>query len=740
MASGELPKRETRKRKREIFSILALTFLFIIIAWFEFRVFFTSKDLPFEYSIFFFGLVNFNLVLLLWLFFLIFRNLFKAFVEQKRGVGGSSLRSRLSISFFLFSSVPTILMFFVSVIYINTSFDKWFSEKMTDVMKGALEVTTHFYSQSKKQNFYAAHMIAQKVQYTGSTNDILFVLRQQQQIYNLDAVEYYDDLVDERLLIMSGDHAFPDVPRASIEFLEKGLKQKAEASTVHEYTRGNLIRAMVPVKGRTAVVVASSYVPLSLISNMNTIGSVYEDIKGTRSPIQNNLRSIYIIILILMTLVILFCSTWFGFYMAQHLSEALSVLGKATKRVAQGNYEPVAVSFGETEVIDLAKNFNAMVSQLDASQQEINQATNSLQQTLARLDERSRYIEVVLSNVSTAVISLDKNDNITTINERAARMFRIKTQDYLGRALNAVIGETYYRLYRQMFSSMSRYELRKLTRQMDFEINGPGFPALFTISILTDDKNEEVGKVISIDDLTDVLKSQKVEAWKEVARRIAHEIKNPLTPIKLSAQRLQKKFGQQINDEAFKACIDMIIQQTDEMKNLVNEFSDYARMPVLNKELNDLNQLIHQVTVFYKEAYKKINFELKLDVQLSPFFFDKDQINRVLINLIENATMAVADRETQSIIISTKADSTRQIVQLMVSDNGIGVPEANYAKLFDPYFSTKPTGSGLGLAIVSKVIEDHGGVARACPNEPNGLSIVIELPYKLTINDKDRHV
>lgn len=740
MASGTLPPRETRKRKREILSILSLTFLFIIIAWFEFRVFFTSKDLPFEYSIFFFGLVNFNLVLLLWLFFLIFRNLFKAFVEQKRGVGGSSLRSRLSLSFFVFSSVPTILMFFVSVIYINTSFDKWFSEKMTDVMKGALEVTTHYYTQSKKQNFYAAHMIAQKVQYSGSKNDILFILRQQQQIYNLDSVEYYDDLVDERLLIMSADQAFPDVPRASIEFLEKGLKQKSEASTVHEYTRGNLIRAMVPVKGRKAVIVASSYVPLSLISNMNTIGSVYEDIKGTRSPIQNNLRSIYIIILVLMTLVILFCATWFGFYMAQHLSEALSELGKATKRVAQGNYQPVAVNFGETEVIDLAKNFNAMVTQLDVSQQEINLATKSLHETLARLDERSRYIEVVLSNVSTAVISLDKEDKITTINDRAARMFKIQTKDYVSRALKDVIGETYYRLYRQMFSSMSRYALNKMTRQMEFEMNASSFPALFTITKLTDDKNEELGKVISIDDLTDVLKSQKVEAWKEVARRIAHEIKNPLTPIKLSAQRLQKKFGQQINDEAFKACIDMIIQQTDEMKNLVNEFSDYARMPVLNKELHDLNQLVNQVSVFYKEAYKKIEFTLFLDKDLQPFLFDKEQLNRVLINLIENAAMALAERESPILSIETRVDAARQNVQLLVKDNGIGVPESNYSKLFEPYFSTKPTGSGLGLAIVSKVIEDHGGVVRACPNEPNGLSIIIELPYKLSLNDKDKNV
>ncbi len=715
-------KKEFGKRKREVFSIIGLMFLFIALAWFEFRVFLTSKDLPFEYSVFFFGLVNFNLVLLLLLFFLIFRNLFKAFVEKRRGVTGSSLRSRLVMTFFIFSSVPTLLMFFVSVIYINSSFDKWFSEKITAVMKSSLEVTTHFYMDTKKRNFYAAHMIAQKLQLAQSRSEIEYILRQQQQIYNIDAIEYYDDVLGSRQIVMTEDQTIPEIPRASMEFLEKGLRKKNEASTVHEYVKGNLIRAMVPIKGRTGAVIVSTYVPLSLLNKMSTIGSVYEDLKGSGNPIQYPLKSIYIIILLLMTLVILFCATWFGFYMAQHLSGALSELGQATRRIAQGDYRPVKMDRGETEVMELAENFNSMAQQLE--------------ETLSRLDERSRYIEVVLSNVSTGVISLDPSDNITTINDRAASLFKVQAIDYIGRNLKDVLGEKYYRLYRQMVLNMGQYSLDKMTRQLEMELNESSFPCLFTISRLGGvDKN--LGTVIGFDDLTDVFKSQKIEAWKEVARRIAHEIKNPLTPIKLSAQRLQKKFGMTIDDEAFKACTDMIIQQTDEMKRLVNEFSEYARMPVLQKEMYDINSLLRNIVTLYSEAYKKVSFELDLEKNLEPFLFDQDQIKRVLINLIENALVAIEGVETPKIRISSTADAQKETLTLIFADNGSGVLDGNYTKLFEPYFSTKKGGSGLGLAIVSKIIEDHGGMIQAYANKPMGVCFKMDLPYKVTTKDQN---
>ncbi|MCB9072135.1 MAG: GHKL domain-containing protein [Bdellovibrionaceae bacterium] len=721
--------KEQGKRRKETFIIFALCFLFLILAWFEFRVFNVSRELPFEYSIFFFGLVNFNLILLLLLFFLIFRNLFKAFIEKRKGLVGSSLRSRLVMTFFVFSAVPTVLMFFVSVIYINSSFDKWFNEKITDVMKSALEVTTHFYMDQKKGNFFAAHMIAQKLRNANTPQEVQAILKQEQQIYGLDAVEYYSDLLEGRTLVMSSDQTIPEVPRATVEFLERGLEDKSEASTVHQHTKGNLVRAMVPIKGKKGVVIVSSYVPLALLQKMDTIGSIYEDLKGNGNPIQLPLKSIYLVVLLLMALVILFCATWFGFYMAKHLSEALSILGQATRRIALGDYRPVELSNAETEVLELAENFNSMANRLETSRKELNDANDNLHEILHRLDERTRYIEVVLSNVSTGVISLDEQDRITTINDRAATLFHTKTTDYLGSHLKDVIGEKYYRLYRQMVLNMGQYSLMKMTRQLQIEIHDASFPCLFTISRLTDEVGNDHGTVIGFDDLTDVFNSQKIEAWKEVARRIAHEIKNPLTPIKLSAQRLQRKFSTSISDEAFKACTDMIIQQADEMKRLVNEFSEYARLPQLEKNQNNINELIKNVSAIYGEGYKNVEFKTLLDEELQPFLFDNDQIKRVLINLVENALAALAGVEKPYISFTTRADSLRQTVCIIVADNGSGISDGNFAKLFEPYYSTKPTGSGLGLAIVNKIIQDHGGIIQAYATDGGGLSFKIDLPY-----------
>lgn len=731
-------EKEQGKRRKETLIIFGLCFLFLFLAWFEFRIFNVSSELPFEYSIFFFGLVNFNLILLLLLFFLIFRNLFKAFIEKRKGIVGSSLRSRLVLTFFVFSAVPTILMFFVAAIYMNSSFDKWFSEKIADAMKSALEVTTHFYMEKKKDNFFAAHMIAQKLRSANSKDEIESILKQQRQVYRLDAAEYYSDLLEGRTLVMSGDQTIPEIPRATVEFLERGLKDKSEASTVHQHTKGNLVRAMVPIKGRTGVVIVSSYVPLGLLQNMDTIGSLYEDLKGGGNSVQFPLRAIYFVVLLLMALVILFCATWFGFYMAKHLSEALSILGLATRRIALGDYQPVRLVNAETEVLELAENFNAMATQLESSRKELSASNDSLQATLHRLDERTQYIEVVLSNVSTGVISLDQNDQITTINDRAAALFHANAKKYLGSNLKDIIGEKYYRLYRQMVLNMSQYGLAKMTRQLQMEINDASFPCLFTISRLQDTDGNDVGTVIGFDDLTDVFNAQKIEAWKEVARRIAHEIKNPLTPIKLSAQRLQRKFSESITDEAFKACTDMIIQQADEMKRLVNEFSEYARLPQLQKHSNDVNELIKNVSAIYSEGYKNVQFICELDSKLTPFLYDNDQIKRVLINLVENALAALSDIKNAKIVFTTKADSLRQTVSIVVADNGIGVSDGNFAKLFEPYYSTKPSGSGLGLAIVNKIIQDHSGIIQAFATEGGGLSFRIDLPYITA--EKSTHV
>lgn len=722
------PKREGRRRKRELFLIGLLGSLFAFLVWFEFRIFLSSNEASLLDSVTFFGLVNFNLCLLLILFFLTFRNLFKAFVERRKGVAGSSLKSRLIVTFFLFSSVPTLLMFFVSFYYINSSFDKWFSEHITSVLKNSLEVSQLYYKDAKKQNFHAAHQIITKIEAYGDSVPEK-VLQAELEKFRLDGLEYYKS-ASERAFVTAKDETLPAIPFLDESFLEKGLAQKVEASQVEELEAGNIIRTMVPNKAGNAVLVANRYIPFSLLKKIDSIGLTYEELKGQGLPLLFTLRSLSILSLLLMTAVILFCSTWFGLYMARHLSRALSTLSDATTRISKGDYRSVEIANGETEVMELAENFNSMASQLEKSQSDLTRVNKSLQKTLHRLDERSKYVEVILSNVSTGVISTDTEDMITTINDRCESLFKISSQDYLKKNLQDVVGDSYYRFYRKMVTNMSQYNITKMSRQLDIELNGIHFPCLFTISRITNEHGVDTGRVIGFDDLTDVLKSQKIEAWREVAKRIAHEIKNPLTPIKLSAQRLQKKFGGSITDEAFKQCTDMIVQQTDEMKKLVNEFSDYARMPMAEKSMNDINRLLSETIPLYQTAFKEKTFKMNLVPEVPQCLFDYEQIKRVVINLIENAVTATNSVAEGKVLVSSNFDEKRKVIRFSISDNGEGSGDKDLKKLFDPYYSTKQEKSGLGLAIVNKIIEDHEGLITACENSWGGLEFNVELPLR----------
>jgi two-component system, NtrC family, nitrogen regulation sensor histidine kinase NtrY len=714
--------REARKRKREVVTMLVLGALFFFLTWFEFKLLDTSEQLPFVHSIFFFGLVNFNIVLLLLLFFLIFRNVVKIFVEQQGKVIGSSLKGKLIAAFTAFATVPTALMFLVSVFYINNSFDKWFSVKMAGVLRNSLEVNQEYIFSAKKENYHFAKQIAHQINAESDPEHLELQLEVLRDRFALDAVEYYPNLFGERVMAISKDESIPEIPPVSLEFLRKGLTQKDDASTIHHFGEGNLVRVIIPVSkaNNRGALVVSSYIPMSLIAKMDDISAAHEELRNL-DPIQYPLKSIYLTVLVLMTLVILLCATWFGIYLARHLSVPLEMLGIASRRVSEGDYRAVEIVSGSKEVNRLIGHFNQMIHSLDQSKKD-------LTQSLHRLDEHSRYIEVVLSNVTTGVISVDKTGVITTINRHAGQLLNIESDKFVGKHLKTVLNDEYYRTFSDLLKSMREHKANSLQKEIRIEVAGQSVPLSLTLSILSDDKGEEIGKVLVFDDLTPILNAQRAAAWTEVARRIAHEIKNPLTPIKLSAQRLERKFGTQINDPAFKSSIHMIIQQTDDLKNLVNEFSNFARLPQTRRVIGTLNQVIEDALVLYRTGHPEIQFVFEKDNTLPDFKFDPEQVRRVLQNLIENAVAALTEKEGGRIAVRTQYDNLLKLVRVSVSDNGPGIPDALRAQIFEPYFSTKENGTGLGLAIVKRIVEDHNGFVRAFSNEPHGTKIIIELP------------
>jgi two-component system nitrogen regulation sensor histidine kinase NtrY len=720
---------EFKKRRREMLFVVLISFLFLLLTWFQIRLFGISQELPFVHSIFFFGLVNFNIILLLLLLFLIFRNVVKVFVERRGRIIGSSLKAKLIAAFVAFSFIPTVLMFLISVFYINSSFDKWFSVKMAGVLKSSLEVTNAYYFNAKKRNYHFANEIAHQVIRLSSPRQIKERLKELRSVFSLDAVEFYPSLFDDRIVSVSEDQSIARLPVLSLEFLQKGIKNRVEASTIHQFGEGNLVRVIVPVddKSNRGAIVVSSYVPLSLISKMNDISSAYEDFRDV-NPLEYPLKSIYTIILFFMTLVILLAATWFGFYLAKQLSIPLVLVGRATRRVADGDYSEVTVQSGSEEITELVKSFNLMTHNLAKSEREVSEAQEHLEVTLENLDKHSRYVEVVLANVSTGVLSVDHEGLVTTINRKASQLLNIDPAKYVGHPVKDLFSRENYKTILDILKLMQERSVDSMQKEVAINVNGQTIPLQVTLSSLRDDRGIEVGRILVFDDLTPIVNAQRAAAWTEVARRIAHEIKNPLTPIKLSAERLQRKFGSQVADTAFSDCTTMIIKQTDELRRLVNEFSQFARLPEARKIMGNLNQIIEESLVLYRSAHSQHHIEFKADPELPEFKFDPEQIKRVIGNLVDNGLQALAAGQKGFVQVETKFHRTLKLVTLTVSDNGQGIAPEDRQRVFEPYYSTKDGGTGLGLPIVKRIVEDHDGFIRATGNDPNGTKMVIELP------------
>ncbi len=719
---------EKKKRRKELLVIFALGLLFLILTWIEFRLVDISKLLPFVHSVFFIGLVNFNIIVFLLLIFFIFRNIVKVFTERRDGIFGGSLKSKLIAAFVSFSVIPTILMFIISVFYINNSFDKWFSEKMSGVLKSSLEVTNAYYSNEKKKNYHFAEEINKKMDFSQNRKSIRQRLEQYQKDYSLDAVEYYSGLFSKPIVVLSDESSIAKVPEISFELKKKSIQQMAEASTIHHFGQGNLVRVIVPTKinGVDGALVVSTFIPLSLIAKMDDIASAYQDFRNI-NPIEYPIKSIYLIILVLMTLTILLCATWFGFYLARQLSVPLQILGERTRDVALGRYQNVEITTGSDEINELISNFNFMTGALEKSEIKLTKSNDELKKTLSTLDEHLRYIEVVLSNASTGVVSVDDEGLITMVNRYAEKLLNITSKEMVGKKARSVLKSNSYKVFDELISIMRKQGLKSLKSEQSVNINGRNTPLQITLTVLHDKFNNEIGKVIVFDDLSPVLRAQRSAAWTEVARRIAHEIKNPLTPIKLAAQRLQRKFGVKISDPAFAECTSMIVEQVDDLKTLVNEFSHFARLPHSNPVAGDFNSVVEQVISMFKMANKNIDIIFDRD-SLPDFMFDPDQIKRVITNLIDNSISALENQESPKILIKTQFDQKMELARLTVADNGKGVSAKFMDRIFDPYVTTKSQGTGLGLAIVKRMIEDHNGYIRAFHNQPKGFKVVVELP------------
>lgn len=725
-----LDDKEIRKRRRERIIMVVVGFLAITFTVIASHVF-NKEGLPISANIFVYGLSSINVILILLLLFLIVRNIVKLFYEHRRGIIGSRLRTKLVAAFVGLSLVPTILLFLFAINFLSYNLEFWFNVKTGEALNKSLEVAQIYYQQAAEQAKFNARQISADITrnrlYQHDRLEYLksFIL-QRQKNYNLGVVEAHFDFQPNNMMFPDAEHPELNFPLLTPKMLED-LYSGKEIFTVESTNVGEIVVGVAPVFsyavpseviGRVSV---GYNIPQGLVEKLRNIADAsqqYGQINILKNPIKFN----YLVTMSIVTLVIIFLATWFGLTLAGNITGPIQNLAEATNKITRGDLDIQIDVEADDEIGLLVKSFNKMTKDLKKS-------SGGLVQANISLEERRKYIETILRNVSAGIISLDKNGVITTINNAAEKMFDLNPEDVLNKNFRDLMIPEHLTLVDEFMKEIEESNEGALQKQLELMLKDRALTVLLTVTTIKDESGNDTGMVVMFEDMTQLQRAERAAAWREVARRMAHEIKNPLTPIQLSAQRLQKKYSEKLEDgSVFKECTQIIIDQVEVLKNLVNEFSRYARMPVTTPAPNDLNEVIADSVSLFQDAHKDITFEFKKAENMPKFEFDAEQMNRVLINLLDNAVAAINDNKGGKIEITAGYDEQSRRATVAVADDGSGVP-ANYkGKVFDPYFSTKKSGTGLGLAIVNSIISDHHGQVSVSDNFPTGTVVSFQLP------------
>lgn len=735
-AVPRIPEDERRRRKREGVLIVCILIFVVVLTLIENRVIHFGGVFPISNTILMFILININLLLVILLIFLVFRNLVKLLYDRKRKVMGARLRTRLVVAFITLTLLPAGVLFFFSINFITASIEFWFNVPVEQALENSIDVGRHLYKHVEKSNTFFLERISyqlktKKLLVPQNKKKLSHYIQIVQREFNLHTVEIYTANAGRLTYAVA-----QDLENRPFEIVPADDLQKNTANTVVRTISDNLLDAeLIRTIGTVPFGVASDQaeafivlgilIPPTLSDKMASISrgfEEYQQILLLKKPIQ----STYYITLSIVALLVVFCAVWFGFYLAKTISIPIKELAEGTRRVAEGDLSFSIGLVADDEIGSLVESFNQMTRDLRSSREQLELSARMLQEQNLEIESRRQYMEIVLKNVSAGVITLDAGGFVATVNKSAEKMLHLKAED--------IIDKSYKKLLRGRYLSLCNDIRDNLTGSLNSAIELPlkvaiqGRPRSFMLHLnaLTNDAGQHMGIVTVFDDLTELEKAQRMAAWREVARRIAHEVKNPLTPIALSAQRLKRKYSSRVNEPVFEECTQMIIDHVELIRNLVNEFSSFARFPAANPGPCNLSAIIEETVALYREGHPAITFTIDIAEKIPEINLDRQQIKQAMINLVDNAIAAIAEKGTIRIVLTH--DPILKMVRIELADNGAGIPDEDKIRLFEPNFSTKKTGMGLGLTIVSTIVADHNGMIRVQDNRPQGAKFIIELP------------
>lgn len=667
------------------------------------------------------------LLLFLILLFVLSRNLIKLYSERKRKVVGAHFKTKLLLFFTALSLIPTLLLFLFASDLISRNIENWFKTPIDKILDDTRSLADGFYQNSEEITFHYAQQLTKAISSRNLIDPdrrvlLMDFIKEKLTEYRLDEICIY--LEDEELFA----YLNASLPLRDYRDLEINIIKRAHLgekfSSIEPMGNGEMIRRglsfKIPEMGNV-LVIAGKFLPQNYTQRINNISAYvqrYHQLKVQRNPV----KTFYLITLIFITLLIIFAASWIGFHLAKSITVPIEKLAQATKEVSRGNLNVKVEDPASDELGILIDSFNQMISDLKEGQHNIAQKTSEL-------EARKKYIEDVLNNISTGVITLDADGVISTINPSARQMLGLREHDIIGKSFKDVLSRTTYKDIVDYISKGLAKKYKLSEKEIDLTLNNQSETLALTLSPLREPDNTFSGMIVVLDNLTQLIQAQKIAAWKEVAQRVAHEIKNPLTPIQLSAERIIKnlKKREKKHDEVINEGAKTIVEEASTIKSLVDEFSNFARMPRVHLQSADLHDILEQTVALFRSVFTKIEFDVVLSTEVpSPLQIDPEQMKRVFINLLDNAVEAMEKKG--KIWIITSFDKTNQRVKIEICDSGPGIPEKEKGKLFLPHFSTKKKGTGLGLAIVNQVITEHSGSIDVENNHPHGAKFIIQIP------------
>ncbi len=734
-----LPRLASRERKT--FAAIVIILLFIVVLTFL-ETFLHGVPAPSSFipgNIIVFVVVNIHIILLMILVLLVLRNLIKLYFEHRQKILGSRFKTKLIVAFTLLSVIPTLVLFLGAMNLVSNSIRNWFEIRVEDVLRGTTDIAKSYYQLIEENNRHYARRIANAIaggRYLlyDSPETLLSFISSKQREFNLSNIQVFDRNLAEVVGVSTAESPSEKPPASVTAALKQALAGR-EISLIETAGTTEVIRCLAPValvrspQDVQGVIMISTTIPLKIGSQVQSITRTYESYRQS-AMLRRPILASYQMILVMIALLSVFFATWFAFYLARLITVPIQSLAEGTRRISEGDLD---VTLGELSSNDelgmLVGSFNHMAGELRSSRGKLDAAYSALQRNNLELAGGKRYIETVLDNIATGVLSIDGRGSLTTVNKSAQRMLSIPFPDLHGQPYSEVFGAPFHAGIRTFIDDLHHGTANRLERRIDLAMEDVLPQNLLLVGTnLHDERGVYGGTVVAIENLTELTAVQRIAAWREVARRIAHEIKNPLTPIKLSAQRLRKKHLQNSPDfdAVFNEGTQVIIDQVEEMRRLVDEFSRFARMPSSRPTPTDIHAVLEDTFRLYRDTYRKVEFQTALCDGPLMAMADPAQMKRVFINLIDNSIEAMDGHGTVS--IETQAIPETKTVRVVIKDTGKGLDPEVKEKLFSPYFSTKKDGTGLGLTIVNGIIADHGGSIRVRTNRPHGTAFVIELP------------